>query len=206
MGRFDPGDAVLLRELWGARIWTARGSIVVQDDAEQLMFYTPNGNRLMRASRDGRALRLPEPPWDLEEQTWTKGGILSFAWPGVAHAVLLFFHPDWTPRTWYVNLEKPLERTHLGFDTEDRILDVVVEPDLSGYRWKDEDELEQAVALGLFTPEQAEELREEGGRALRRLLDRQPPFDADWTVWRPDPSWPVPTLPAGWDAVGAVSP
>ena len=201
MVRFEPGDPVLLREVWGDLIWTARGSIVVQDEPDQLMFYTPNGIRLMRASRDGRALRLPQAPWDLQERTWTNGPILSIAWPGVAHAVLLLFHPDWRVRNWYVNMERPLERTALGFDTEDRLLDVVVEPDLTSWAWKDEDELAQAVTLGLFTEDEARELHEEGERAVRRLVAREPPFDRDWTAWRPDPAWPVPQLPPGWDAL-----
>jgi hypothetical protein len=44
-------------------------------------------------------------------------------------------------------------------------------------------------------------LRADGERAVRRVLDRAPPFDRDWTAWRPDPSWPVPVLPEGWDRV-----
>jgi hypothetical protein len=44
-------------------------------------------------------------------------------------------------------------------------------------------------------------MRADGERAVRRILDREPPFDRDWTTWRPDPSWPVPILPEGWDRV-----
>jgi hypothetical protein len=100
-----------------------------------------------------------------------------------------------------VNVEAPLRPTELGFDTEERILDVLVAPDGSGWEWKDQDELEQAVRRGLFTPTQAAEFRVEAERGLHRILDREPPFDRDWTTWRPDPDWPVPDLPTGWDAV-----
>jgi len=27
-----------------------------------------------------------------------------------------------------------------------------------------------------------------------------PPWPTGWEAWRPDPSWPVPELPPGWDA------
>jgi predicted RNA-binding protein associated with RNAse of E/G family len=175
--------------------------IVVQDDQDQRILYTPNGIQLMAAGKDGRKLRLPEGEWDLLEQTWTKGPILSFSWPSMAHAILLFFRPDWAPRIWYVNVEAPLRPTALGFDTEERVLDIVVGSDLSSWEWKDEEELEEAVRLGIFTPEEAREFRDEGEAALRRLLGREPPFDRDWTTWRPDPRWPVPELLEGWDRI-----
>jgi uncharacterized protein len=31
------------------------------------------------------------------------------------------------------------------------------------------------------------------------VLAGEPPFDRDWQDWRPDPRWPVPELPDGWD-------
>jgi hypothetical protein len=186
--------------MWHGRIWSARPMIVVQDDEDQRILYTPDGIRLMVAGRAGEILRLPEGPWDLVEQTKTSGPILSFSWPGVGHAILLFFHPGWDVRNWYVNVEESLRPTELGFDTEDRVLDIVVAPDLS-WEWKDEDELEEAVRRGLFTPAQAAEFRAEAERALQRLLNREPPFDRDWTTWRPDPDWRIPVLPPRWDAV-----
>jgi hypothetical protein len=175
--------------------------VVVQDGEDQRIFYTPNDIRLMVAGRDGTKIRLPEAEWDLLERAWIKGPILSFSWPPVGHAILLFFHPDWTPWVWYVNVEAPLRPTELGFDTEERVLDVLVAPDGSSWEWKDQDELEDAVHRGLFTPAQAAEFRVEAERGLHRVLDRDPPFDRDWTTWRPDPDWPVPDLPTGWDAV-----
>lgn len=201
MRRFKPGEPVVLREMWNGRIWSARPMIVVQDVEDQRMLYTPNGIRLMVAGRAGTKLRLPETVWDLVERTWTKGPILSFSWPSEGHAILLFFHPNWTPWIWYVNIEAPLRQTELGFDTEERVLDVVVAPDRSSWEWKDQDELAEAVRQGLFTSAQAAEFRAEAERALQRLLDREPPFDRDWTTWRPEPSWPVPELPPGWNAV-----
>ncbi len=48
-----------------------------------------------------------------------------------------------------MNFEQPLRRTPVGFDTFDEKLDLIVMPD-GTYRWKDEDELEQAAALGLL--------------------------------------------------------
>ena len=74
-----------------------------------------------------------------------------------------------------------------------------MDPGGEGWRFKDEDELEEAVARGLFTRDEAAGFRAQGERAARRILERRPPFDRDWSSWRPDPSWPPPQLPPGWD-------
>jgi hypothetical protein len=112
--------------------------------------------------------------------------------------VLLWAAVDDRP-LWYVNLQEPLARTPLGFDTVDHLLDVVVELDRSSWRWKDEDELEEGVGAGMFSPADARRFRSWGERARDRVLRGDPPFDRDWSAWRPDPAWPVPELPAGWD-------
>jgi hypothetical protein len=97
-------------------------------------------------------------------------------------------------------LEDPLQRTARGFDYVDQILDIVVAPDLKTWRWKDEDELEEAIALGLILPERARSMRAEGENVVRMLQSGKSIFNG-WENWRPDPSWPVPTLPEDWDSV-----
>jgi len=199
--RWSAGDVVVLREVWRGRVWSARAVVVVQDADTASILYLPDRARWKAAARGGELLRIPDGgAWELAERVWTKGPILSWAWPGVAHAVLLFFRPDWSAWNWYVNLQDPLRRTAMGFDTVDHVLDAIVEPDGS-WRWKDEDELAEALARGAFTPAQADAFRAEGERGVRRILHREPPFDRDWTTWRPDPSWPSAELPPGWDAL-----
>jgi hypothetical protein len=102
-------------------------------------------------------------------------------------------------QVWYVNLQDPLKRTRLGFDTVDHALDVVVELDGSSWEWKDEDELAGAVRNGLFSAEEAADYRRWGERAVDRILARVPPFDRGWEDWRPDPAWQTRDLPEGWD-------
>ena len=60
-------------------------------------------------------------------------------------------------------------------------------------RWKDEDELERAAAEGLLD---AAEVRAEAERVLAAR-----PWPSGWEEWRPDPSWPAPVLPDGWEVV-----
>lgn len=174
--------------------------IVVQDDTDQSMFFLPGGVRCgLPIGDDGRERRLPDRPWHLEIRPRGDQPILSFAWPDTPYSALLWAVDD-QRRVWYVNLEDPLERTPIGFDTVDHILDVLIELDRLSWQWKDEDELREAVRNGLFTVEEAADFRVWGERAVDRIISRQPPFDRDWEDWSPDPGWPVPELPGGWDA------
>lgn len=197
--RFRPGEGIALREVWRGRVFEARPTIVVEDGAEQTTLLLPAGVRCaVPVDGEGQELRIPDEAWRHELRARGPEPILSFAWPELPYSVLL-----WTVhgrRVWYVNLQDPLARTSLGFDTVDHALDVLIELDGSGWAWKDEDELQDAVARGLFSEQEAAEFRRWGEVATERVLTRSPPFDRDWTAWQPDPSWRLPELPVGWDA------
>ena len=199
MRAFEPGQAVALREVWDGRIWSARPVTVVEDVPEQITLFIPAGAHWMAPFRDGRRLKIQEPEFELVEEPY-KAHVLSFAWPGSSAAALLFYGPDWSPSHWYVNLEDPLRRSPVGFDTLDHKLDVIVELDGS-WRWKDEDQFVELIDRGLLDPREEGRLRAEAEDAVRRIAELEPPFDRDWFGWRPDPLWPPPTLPEGWDRV-----
>jgi hypothetical protein len=129
--------------------------------------------------------------------------MLSFAFPDTPYAVILGYDDDGRLFEYYVNLQTPLASSPAGFDTVEHLLDVTIPPDRSTWSWKDEDELEEAVASGLFTEEDAAWFRYWGERAVEHVLLREPPFDRDWSAWRPDPAWDAPTLPEDWDLVPA---
>lgn len=196
--RFRPGEGITLREIWRGRVFEARPTIVVEDEVDRTTLLLPAYARCgVPVDDQGRELRIPDRDWHLEVRPRGPQPILSFAWPGIPYAVLL-----WTAgerRVWYVNLQEPLTRTPLGFDTTDHALDVLVELDGSGWSWKDEDELRLAVAQGLFSEDDATDFRRWGERAAARVLAGMPPFDRDWRAWEPDPSWPSPGLRDGWD-------
>jgi predicted RNA-binding protein associated with RNAse of E/G family len=196
---FEPGEPAALREIWEGRVWSARPVTVVEDAQEQVTLFIPAGAHWMAPFRAGERLKIQEPEWELVEQPY-KAHVLSFAWPGSSAAVLLFYGSDWSPSHWYVNLEDPLRRSPVGFDTLDHKLDAIVELDGS-WRWKDEDELAEIIERGLLDPADEKGLRAQAEEAVRRIAERDAPFDRDWFGWRPDPDWPEPTLPEGWDRV-----
>jgi predicted RNA-binding protein associated with RNAse of E/G family len=192
---------VAVREIWNGQVWSATPAVVVEDGPNERRFFIPAGTTMKFAvDQDGRELRLYADRWVLADRAFSRS-ILSFSWPDVRHAVLAFWEADWTFAGWYVNLETALGRDGPCYDFVDHCLDVLVPADRSTWAWKDEEELAEAVRLGIFTPEEAASFRAEGERAVRRILDREPPFHYPWDEWLPDLSWPIPVLPDGWDRV-----
>ena len=195
-----PGDAIALREVWLGRVWSALPATVVEDSPEQrAMLVRPGSPWMIPVGEDGIELRIPTSEWTLRRRDISRR-LLSFAWPDRAYAVMAFWEGD-EFMNWYVNLQTPLRPTAVGFDYVDHLLDVIVEPDRATWRWKDEDELAEGVELGVFSPADADAVRAAGLQAVEHLTSGAPPFDHDWSAWRPDPSWRTPDLPDGWDRV-----
>jgi predicted RNA-binding protein associated with RNAse of E/G family len=158
----------------------------------------PNGTPWLRPVDDtGQPLRLPGGDWKLKEDRLNIDH-LGVAVPGEPYSVILMWEEDWKLRCWYINIEEPLKRTNIGFDFMDQTLDIEVAPDLSQWRWKDEEELEEGIAAGIYSRELARQIRVNGEGALERLLARKPPFDERWEDWRPDPAWRKPEISGDW--------
>ena len=199
---WNPGDQVLIREIWNGRLWSARPMTVVRDSTALLALYIAPGTRWKKPiTPQGEWAHIAVGDWQLADAVWNGPGCLRLATPGEGHSVLLFWRESGGFRNWYVNLERPLERTSRGFDYADLLLDIVVAPDRSTWHLKDEDHLEAALAAGLILPDEAAAVRAEAERVARVIEADGPPFCDGWERWTPDPSWPVPELPDGWDVV-----
>ena len=190
---------MVLREIWRGKVWSGRPCTVVEDSPRRLVLFSGAGVRWMRpALPNGGPLRMPERNWELREEAWTVEALRIVA-PGSRHSILLFWTAGFREfLLWYANLEDPLARTPIGFDYLDRLLDIEIAPDLSRWKWKDEDELEEAVARGILTSQEGHVIRAEGESVIAALDAGHPPFDEPWDRWRPDPCWPTPEFPAGW--------
>ncbi|MGZ5288034.1 MAG: DUF402 domain-containing protein [Actinomycetota bacterium] len=202
---FRRGERVALREVWDGRVFYARPVTVVEDTPTRSMFYVPPVVRSLEPEDDeGTLLRIPDRDWHLERREVLHHPFLSFAFPDTPYAVLASWDRESGEfRGWYINLQSPLRRTDVGFDTREHVLDVLIPPDRSTWAWKDEDELEQAVAEGLFTEDEAERFRAAGERAVEQIILREPPFDEDWEHWTPEPGWDTPELPEAVEVVPA---
>lgn len=133
--------------------------------------------------------------WELGAWTWRDTTLLSRYRTAEWFTVSRFFDADGHCGGWYVNFEVPHRRTATGIETFDLLLDLVVEPDLSGHRWKDEDEYAHGRRLGLITEEQHRHVDRAREEVLARIAERAEPFATDLAAWRRDPAWPLPGLP-----------
>ena len=201
--RWTPGEPIVLRGVWRQRLWFACPVNVVQDSPALIALYW----------RAGTGVKIPEKRFtpqemlateqlELVDKTWIKTDVLMLIAPGASHSVYAMWEEGHTSfRCWYVNLEEPLRRTSIGFDTMDHLLDVVISSDRSEWWWKDEDEFREAIALGVYSAEEARAIRAEGERAIELMQANQSPFCDGWEDWSPPEEWEFPKLPVGWDNI-----
>lgn len=210
MRHWGPGDSIAwrcrIRTPWGAKddISYVFPMTVVRDEEDEIVVLRRPGHvsKVRNADYDERpGMRKITRAWQagFHDDVWRNTRILITKPPRAEHAISLF----WDDATdefahWYIDITSPLRRTRTGFDFVENGLDVVVAPDLSTWRWKDEHELEWEVEQGMFTRAEADELYREGERAVARLRSERERFER-WIGWRPDPSWSLATLPDGWD-------
>jgi hypothetical protein len=119
-------------------------------------------------------------------------------WVAVQH---LWIGPDRDFACWYLNIQEPMRPTEIGFDSQDLELDIVVAPDRT-WALKDDDLLDQRVAEGRWTPEEAAAIRAIAREQIDDVLEpHRWWWDERWAAWEPDPSLPVPTLRPDWASV-----
>jgi len=202
-GYFSPGQHIVVREVSQGRVRRATPCIIVQDRPELIAIYVP-GNTVIKypLTPDGHRTRpyhRLHGEWVLTDHRFDKSCWLRLAIPGAHYSVIVFWDfPSGKHVIWYINLEDPLRRIPVGFELDDMYLDVLIEPDLTSWRWKDDDEFAEAIELGIIAPEKAKAIRADGERAANWLQSGKSPFNG-WEKWQPDPSWKIPVLPHGWD-------
>jgi predicted RNA-binding protein associated with RNAse of E/G family len=199
---FKPGDVVVYRGVLHGRVMWACPAIVVDDRPDLTALYWRAGTPVMRHNERPTVESLLENQFEVVPAQWVKTDVLSLTLPGEAFSVEMMWQAGTTELDcWYVHLQEPMRRSAVGFETMDQLLDIVISPDRSNWRWKDEDELEEAVAIGLFTPGKADAIWAEGERVIERLHHNRPPFCDGWEHWRPAAEWEIPEMPADWDRV-----
>ena len=197
---WSPGSTATLRGVLNRVLW-AYPTIVVEDTSSLVALYLPAGAM-------GKNLATRPTPQDalspqtlrVVDRTWQRTDVLMLIIPGESFGTYLMWKTGtWELDCWYINLQDPLRRTAIGFDTADHTLDVVVSPDMCDWCWKDEDEFREATRIGLYSPDQAQGIRMEGERAIRLLTCERKSFYRQWECWRADPGWALPQLPPCWE-------
>lgn len=175
---------------------------VVSDDADGLVAWLAAGTPHCHAvlAENGRSPRTAGLQRQFRAQRaqalsrWKGHGILKVAPTGKPWSAWVFWDENWSFRNWYVNLETPHRRDDRNVYTSDHVLDLEVWPDGSVTR-KDEDELVEAVAAGIFERAEAEEFHRIADDVTELVKRGESPFSDGWEHWRPDPDWTTPALP-----------
>ena len=203
MKLWEPGQGIVLREVWRGKVYSIIPLRVAQDSGSWTALYLPpRTSSLWPHTREGLTIRIPADEWVLDGGPWEGGDIVYLVQPGLGYIVTGYWDEDHMLDHWKIDLVEPVRRTWLGFDYMDQLLDMMVSADRSTWRWKDEDEVREAQARGLFTAEQVSDLYQRGQRALRALQTNEAPFDGRLETWKPNPAWRVPFhLPNGWEQV-----
>lgn len=204
-----PGTQIMWR--YGLDLWrtgdiearhTGMPMTVVQDDEEWLVAWLAAGTEyLMWARADGLGIRddpstLFTAPRVQTTAIWRANDVLRVYRKGARWSTWLFFtHSTGEFAGWYCNIEAPHRRSGLDTISADCVLDVWIEPDRDVAR-KDEDELVLAVEQGRYTATEAAEITAVADEIERVVRRWGSPFCDGWESFRPDPAWPIPTLPA----------
>lgn len=211
MQSFTPGQTVQRRDMWQGRVWSTQALRVIDDSATALVtaawpgaeVRVPDSYAQARRSgitaERGEAVRqLAAGAWHLTATAWEETVLLLWKAPLAHFSVNAFYSLDGgcSLRNWYINFERPSVRHAYGFDTFDLFVDLVVDADLSTWRWKDQDEYAQARRLGIVNDTDHAQVEEARAQAVAWVTERSGPFaEADrWAAWRPDPTWPTPIL------------
>lgn len=182
----------------------------MEDTEEHVLLWIPQGTRrklpvtpLHRVDPGDVHSRtienLHHRDWVLGDHIWDVSSLWILT-PDRWHSTWVSWRADDSHLGWYINLQRPMRRTVVGFEAMDLMLDVVAEPDRS-WRWKDREEFDEIVRRGIFDRVLADRVMSEALAVIDDLEGRRPPFDSDWPSWRPDAAWGVPSLPDGWDLV-----
>lgn len=207
--RWTYGDHIILRFLNTGRVSHVVTATVVEDSDDLIAAYVAmNSPAKVKAGLDG--IRIPRSlpysarfriPWKMIDGVWSNASVLWLTRPGLPYIVGAFWNGDDRHFSgMYCNLQDPLVRHSLGFDSIDHVLDVQFWPN-GTWNWKDEDEFQDAQALDRFTPESARRVREAGELAIRAWQQKAWPFDTDWSLWEPDTAWEIPAMPSNWDRI-----
>ncbi len=188
----------------GIKVFWAFPTIVVKDEPDLIVLYMPAGVLGRNVAHKPTTQELFS-PIDLKivECTWQRTDVLMLIVPTEAFSTYIM----WETGTknlicWYANLQEPIRRTSIGFDTMDHTLDVVISPDMTEWKWKDYDEFMEAQKAGFYSSQRAHDIQSEGEKAVRLITSERRSWYEEWKEWQANPEWELPKLSPLWDKVG----
>jgi hypothetical protein len=198
---WNHGAQIAIREHWNRKIWTVRPVTVVADTPDVIALYMMPGTTYKhpRAVNGSPVPHFLPDEWVLVDTQWLGGGALYLSQPGQWYVILgLFGDDNQRIERWYVNLQTPYQRTLIGFDYLDQELDIVLNRELTAWRWKDAEKFLDAQRRGCIPVEQAAYVRCVGENIVQQLKARRLKLPEPWRHWRPPEQWESPPMPHDW--------
>jgi len=194
---WQPGDTVVLRQVWRGRPRVAIPQVVIADGPGLLVTYLPERAPFGFAAGDFPGGRHP---W-ADRSHWQGHGTLMLRRPEDRYSIWTFWHgPGRSFWGWYVNFEEPYRRSAIGIDTLDHELDLWSEDGIAWMR-KDEAEVDTRVAEGLFDTAEAARIRADADAFEAEYARQGPWWDLAWATWTPPPGLRPPALPNDWERI-----
>jgi hypothetical protein len=196
------GESATLRGV-GQKVYWAFPTLVVQDSQDLIVLYMPAGvlgKDTEHKPTTKELLSIDE--IKITDYQWQRTDVLMVIAPDDSFSTYIM--RDTVTKEidcWYVNLQEPIRRTFIGFDTMDNMLDVVISPDMSTWRWKDDDEFIAAQNIGFYSPGKAREIWAEGERAVQLITKERRDLYKKWEMWQANPEWELPILSPDWQKV-----
>jgi hypothetical protein len=194
------GETVVIRQYRYGRFRAVTPMVVVEDLPERVVLFVPRGTPFLApADASGRITRRIADEAGVAPDHRRDTGALHIVPAGAPFAVIAQWRDSFDDFAgYYVNVQEPLRRTSIGFDSMDQALDVLISADLGEVHHKDVDELHDAAAAGFFGTAEVAAIHRAAEQAVTMVVEGQSPFDEPWSDWRPDPSWAIPALPPDW--------
>lgn len=198
---WNRGAQIVIREHWNRKVWTVRPVTVVADTPDVIALYMMPGTTYKHPrALDGSPVPhfLPD-DWVLVDTQWLGGGALYLSQPGQWYVIMGLLRDDNQGiERWYVNLQTPYQRTHMGFDYLDQELDIVLNRELTAWSWKDEEKFIEAQRRGRIPVQQGAYVGRVGEDVLQQLQARRLKLPEPWRNWRPPEHWAIPPMPHAW--------
>jgi hypothetical protein len=185
---FARGQRVVIREVLNNKVWTVRPVTILEDSSAQVVSWLAPGTIIdypVGVEHGEKCITMwLSGEWELSPKEFTPPGIFRIAPRDAPFEVFAPLGPNDEVASWYVNFQRPLVRTPLGFDTMDEILDLVVSADFRQWERKDADELDLAVTRGYLRRSDATRISDACRWVESSLVRGVVPWDHSWLSGR----------------------
>ncbi len=204
------GSQIVIRTVTSGKVRYATCAYSVSDTDDQIAFFIPEDRSFSKVTRGTRvsprrdrelALReeLLTGQWELIDNKPNPMPFLVLACPGQwfsVHLKPMGVNGNYIP--YYVNFERPLHRTRIGFDTDDLCLDLKLSTSSNAWEVKDLIDYQERIELGMYSVEEQESVDIAKDQVTSLIDNGDKPFDGWWDNWCPEPSWRDFPLPQDW--------